>query len=117
MDHCEIFFEVVDESSDSPAQDLLSTMVSGPFESETWALIRLWEDNIGELRRQRRNAGVYETIRLGVGPVSITKTRQQVWDKGNLNQTYRFLGSLPMNDSSLVDDSIPEDLVEVYQKI
>ncbi|KAM7310688.1 hypothetical protein ISCGN_007596 [Ixodes scapularis] len=34
-------------------------------EAETWSLIRLWEDNIGELRRQRRNAGVYETIRLG----------------------------------------------------
>lgn len=117
MDHCELFFEVVDESSDSPAQHLLATMVPGSFgqvnsgastscaktsgtgkkgarvhwtESETWALIRLWEDNIGELRRQRRNAGVYETIRLGLESVSITKTRQQVRDKiDNLNQTYR----------------------------
>ncbi|KAG0415068.1 hypothetical protein HPB47_007767 [Ixodes persulcatus] len=98
-------------------EDVLSTMVPGPFgqvdsgastsgastsgtkkkgarvhwsESETWALIRLWEDNIGELRRQRRNAGVYEIIRIGLESVSIPKTQQQVHDKiDNLNQTYR----------------------------
>ncbi|KAG0434792.1 hypothetical protein HPB47_018885, partial [Ixodes persulcatus] len=32
MDHCELFFEVVDESSDSPAQDLLSSSSSIPFD-------------------------------------------------------------------------------------
>ncbi|KAG0438013.1 hypothetical protein HPB47_017186 [Ixodes persulcatus] len=59
-------------------------------EAETWLLIRLWEDNIGKLRRQRRNAGVYEAIHLGLERLSIEKTRRQVSDKiDNLHQTYR----------------------------
>ncbi|XP_042142332.1 uncharacterized protein LOC121838014 isoform X2 [Ixodes scapularis] len=124
-----------EESSASPAQSIFVTMISpgGPVnlgastsgtsgkgprvhwsEAETWSLIRLWEDNIGELRRQRRNAGVYETIRLGLERLSIDKTRKQVSDKiDNLNQTYRFLGGLPVNDPSLVDDSLPGDALQV----
>ncbi|XP_042146954.1 uncharacterized protein LOC120849574 isoform X2 [Ixodes scapularis] len=87
-------------------------------EAETWSLIRLWEDNIGELRRQRRNAGVYETIRLGLERLSIDKTRKQVSDKiDNLNQTYRFLGGLPVNDPSLVDDSLPGDALQEPEDI
>ncbi|KAG0443685.1 hypothetical protein HPB47_014640 [Ixodes persulcatus] len=100
-----------EESSASPAQSIFVTMISpgGPVnlgastsgtsgkgppvhwsEAETWPLIRLWEDNIGELRRQRRNAGVNETIRLGLERLPIDKTRKQVSDKiDNLNQTYR----------------------------
>ncbi|XP_040357636.2 myb/SANT-like DNA-binding domain-containing protein 1 [Ixodes scapularis] len=151
-----------EESSASPAQSIFVTMISpgGPVnlgastsgtsgkgprvhwsEAETWSLIRLWEDNIGELRRQRRNAGVYETIRLGLERLSIDKTRKQVSDKiDNLNQTYRtkkknqttgsgkvtwpyfydlhrFLGGLPVNDPSLVDDSLPGDALQEPEDI
>ncbi|KAG0411271.1 hypothetical protein HPB47_011599 [Ixodes persulcatus] len=35
MGHCELFFVVVDESSDSPAQDLLSSSSSIPFDGVT----------------------------------------------------------------------------------
>ncbi|KAG0434679.1 hypothetical protein HPB47_018946 [Ixodes persulcatus] len=94
-------------------------------------------DNIGELWRQRRNGGVYETIRIGLERLSIEKSRKQVSDNiDNLNQTYRtkkknqttgsgkvtwpyyydlhkFLGCPPVNDPSLVDDSLPGDMVEV----
>ncbi|KAG0444260.1 hypothetical protein HPB47_013994 [Ixodes persulcatus] len=41
MDHCELFFEVVDESSDSPAQDLLSSSSSIPFHGVTGVTVRL----------------------------------------------------------------------------
>ncbi|KAG0418939.1 hypothetical protein HPB47_004482, partial [Ixodes persulcatus] len=65
----------------SLAASTSATSKKGPpvrwSEAETWSLIRLWEDNIGEVRRQRRNAGVYETIRLGLERLSIEKTRRQ----------------------------------------
>ncbi|KAG0423178.1 hypothetical protein HPB47_001032 [Ixodes persulcatus] len=35
MDHCELFFEVVDESPDSPTQDRLSSSSSIPFDHAT----------------------------------------------------------------------------------
>ncbi|XP_029832295.3 uncharacterized protein LOC121838536 [Ixodes scapularis] len=149
-----------DDESRSSAQEIFVTMLSSAHEplnwgasssgtsekkknarvhwseSETWALIRLWQDNLAELRRHRRNSGVYETIRVGLERLSIVKTRKQVSDKiDNLNQTYRakkkslttgsgkvswpfyydlhsFLGSLPVNDPSLVNDSLPADVVE-----
>ncbi|KAG0438282.1 hypothetical protein HPB47_017073, partial [Ixodes persulcatus] len=39
MDHCEVFFEVVDESPDSPAQDPLSSSSSIPFDRVTGVTI------------------------------------------------------------------------------
>ncbi|KAG0412371.1 hypothetical protein HPB47_010495 [Ixodes persulcatus] len=68
-------------------------------EAETWSLIRLWEDNIGELRRQTRNAGVYETIRLGLERLSIERTWRQTQRSsransgkhGELSVTFRTL--------------------------
>ncbi|KAG0411521.1 hypothetical protein HPB47_011349 [Ixodes persulcatus] len=41
MDHCELFFEVVDESPDSPTQDPLSSSSSIPFDGVTGVTVRL----------------------------------------------------------------------------
>ncbi|KAM7311391.1 hypothetical protein ISCGN_008298 [Ixodes scapularis] len=67
-------------------------------ETETWPLIRLWEDNIGELRRQRRNAGVYETIRPSFERlIENTRRQTQRGSRGNtgkhgeLSITFRTL--------------------------
>ncbi|KAG0435332.1 hypothetical protein HPB47_018553 [Ixodes persulcatus] len=77
--------------------NLTSAEPSSRIGHENCVTRTLWEGNIGKLRRQRKNAGVYEIIRLGLESVSITKTRQQVRDKvDNLNQTYSKQGDLLM---------------------
>lgn len=59
-------------------------------EGETRTLIQAWEDNIGDLRRQKRNAGVYDTMVLHLGRLDIMRSRKQVVTKiENLVQMYR----------------------------
>lgn len=59
-------------------------------ESETRALIQVWEDNLQDLRRQKRNAGVYDTMVLHLGRLEIHRTRKQVIAKiDNLTHMYR----------------------------
>lgn len=98
-------------------------------ERETWALISLWEEYLEQLRGERRNAGVYESIVRRLAALGIVRTRKQVQSKiDNLTQMYRswakkrttgsapvpwlyfteihrFLGTLPANDHSLVEES------------
>ncbi|KAL1474116.1 hypothetical protein MTO96_038227, partial [Rhipicephalus appendiculatus] len=100
-------------------------------ESETWVLIRLWEDHLGELRGEKHNSRVYDSIVAALAQRGIVRTRRQVQHKiDNLTQRYRkesrdkttgsapstwpfftelhrFLGTLPINDHSLVQQSRP----------
>ncbi|XP_040077767.3 uncharacterized protein LOC120849594 [Ixodes scapularis] len=96
----------------------------------TWALIRLWEDRLEDLRRAKRNGAVYAEIAEALGALGFRTTRDQVHNKiENLCSTYRkharegtttgsgkqtwayyfaihrFMGSLPLNNSSLVVES------------
>ncbi|KAH6920161.1 hypothetical protein HPB50_028851 [Hyalomma asiaticum] len=105
------------------------------YVSTTEALIRLWEDNLSALRSNSRNARIYEEMardlnaRLPAGEVPFT-TKQVRQKLENLNKRYRklrrcgtttgskgvdwpyywllhsFLGTLPVNDSSLVEESV-----------
>ncbi|XP_049527249.1 myb/SANT-like DNA-binding domain-containing protein 1 [Dermacentor silvarum] len=103
--------------------------------STTESLIRLWEDNLAALRSNTRNARIYDEMtrslnaRLPAGEVPFTakQLRQKL---ENLNKQYRklrrcgtstgskgvewpfywqlhaFLGTLPVNDSDLVEESV-----------
>ncbi|KAG0437112.1 hypothetical protein HPB47_017598 [Ixodes persulcatus] len=96
----------------------------------TWALIRLWEDRLEDLRRAKRNGAVYAEIAEVLNALGFQTTRDQVHTKiENLCSTYRkqsgegtitgsakltwayffaihrFMGSLPLNNSSLVEES------------
>ncbi|KAM7286373.1 uncharacterized protein ISCGN_015036 [Ixodes scapularis] len=98
---------------------------------ETWTLIRLWEGRMEDLRRAKRNGGVYEEIAEELLRCGIVRTKGQVHTKiENLTNTYRkhlregtttgsgamkwpffwdlnrLLGSLPLNDTTLVDESL-----------
>ncbi|KAH7981390.1 hypothetical protein HPB49_023613 [Dermacentor silvarum] len=58
-------------------------------ERETWALISLWEEYLEQLRGERRNAGVYESIVRRLAALGIVRTRKQVQSKiDNLTQMY-----------------------------
>ncbi|XP_075542462.1 uncharacterized protein LOC142576292 [Dermacentor variabilis] len=98
-------------------------------ERETALLIDLWEDRLMDLRRQKRNSGVYDDIAAALRQVGFERTRLQVHHKiENLAQTYRFwlknqktgagaipwthfwrihsfLGTLPANDPSRAQES------------
>ncbi|KAH7969800.1 hypothetical protein HPB52_021958 [Rhipicephalus sanguineus] len=98
-------------------------------EAETWVLIRLWEDHLPQLRGEKHNARVYDAIVVALAQNGIVRTRRQVQTKiDNLTQRYRresrqhttgsspspwpffseihrFLGSLPANDRSLIQES------------
>ena len=57
---------------------------------ETWALIRLWEDRLEDLRRAKRNGGIYEDISAALKASSYEKDKDQVHSKiENLTTTYR----------------------------
>ncbi|KAH9382058.1 hypothetical protein HPB48_008528 [Haemaphysalis longicornis] len=59
-------------------------------ERETWALIRLWEDNLEELRAQKHNGNVYQKIATQLTAAGIPRTKAQVHSKiENLGQTFR----------------------------
>ncbi|XP_077492135.1 uncharacterized protein LOC144103232 [Amblyomma americanum] len=110
-------------SSCSPARRLWS-------ERETAALIDCWQDHLNDLRRQKRNAAVYAEIAEALRILGFHRTSAEVRHKiRNLTQMYRdfnkngtttgsgaiqwphyarihsFLGSLPMNDPSLVQET------------
>ncbi|KAG0439200.1 hypothetical protein HPB47_016725 [Ixodes persulcatus] len=98
-------------------------------EQETFALIRLWEDHLGDLRRTKRNAKVYGEIVEKLRAMGFSRSAKEVKKKmENLGNKYRslsrkkttgaggltwrfycdlhrFLGSLPANDSSLMEES------------
>nr|XP_054921323.1 myb/SANT-like DNA-binding domain-containing protein 1 [Dermacentor andersoni] len=95
-------------------------------ERETWALISLWEEHLDHLRGERRNARVYDRIVQGLARLEIIRTRKQVQSKiDNLTQMYRmyfneihrFLGTLPANDQSLVEESAAHSDATVEQFI
>nr|XP_050043410.1 myb/SANT-like DNA-binding domain-containing protein 1 [Dermacentor andersoni] len=110
-------------------------------ERETWALISLWEEHLDHLRGERRNARVYDRIVQGLARLEIIRTRKQVQSKiDNLTQMYRswakkrttgsapvpwmyfneihrFLGTLPANDQSLVEESAAHSDATVEQLI
>ncbi|KAK8769803.1 hypothetical protein V5799_013733 [Amblyomma americanum] len=101
----------------------------------TEALIRIWEDNLSPLRSNTRDAKIYsamaDSLNAGLpadeGPYSAKQIRQKL---ENLNKHYRklrrsgsctgskgiewqfywllhsFLGALPVNDSSLEQESV-----------
>ncbi|KAG0443473.1 hypothetical protein HPB47_014878 [Ixodes persulcatus] len=96
-------------------------------EQETFALLRLWEDHLGDLRRTKRNAKVYgeivETLRAMGFSRSAKEVKKKMQNLGNKSLSrkkttgaggktwrfywdlHRFLGSLPANDSSLMEES------------
>ncbi|KAG0435179.1 hypothetical protein HPB47_018639 [Ixodes persulcatus] len=57
---------------------------------ETWTLIRLREGRMEDLRRAKRNGGVYEEIAEELLRRGIVRTKDQVHHKiENLTNTYR----------------------------
>ncbi|XP_037529413.2 zinc finger and SCAN domain-containing protein 29 [Rhipicephalus sanguineus] len=103
-------------------------------EEETFTLITLWEENFAGLRGQKRNGKIYSAITEALARYGIVRTRSQVHSKiENLRSKYRsfskkrttgsgavswpfywrlhqFLGSLPVNDSTLAVESNCEGL-------
>ncbi|CAN8002613.1 unnamed protein product [Ixodes pacificus] len=102
--------------------------------SEIWALIGLWEDRLCDLRRQKRNGGIYAEMSEAMKLIGHNKSKDQVHNKienltsvyrkhlrtasttgaGGVNwpfywEIHRFLGSLPANDNTLVDESLCAD--------
>ncbi|XP_049527525.1 myb/SANT-like DNA-binding domain-containing protein 1 [Dermacentor silvarum] len=110
-------------------------------EAETFTLIRIWEDNIGDLRRAKRNAKVYAAIFEKLRAAGIEKTLKDIKSKiENLADKYReinknkrtgsgcirwpfywelhkFLETLPINDATLVCESACSDDATVEQII
>ncbi|KAG0443323.1 hypothetical protein HPB47_015046 [Ixodes persulcatus] len=108
-------------------------------EQETFALIRLWEDHLGDLRRTKRNAKVYGEIVEKLRAMGFSRSAKEVKKKmENLGNKYslrvarkrrvkggitwrfywdlhRFLGSLPANDSSLMEESCCSEDASVEQ--
>lgn len=59
-------------------------------EAETFTLIRIWEDHIGDLRRAKRNAKVYAAIFEKLRAAGIDKTLKEIKSKiENLANKYR----------------------------
>ncbi|KAH6927849.1 hypothetical protein HPB50_009329 [Hyalomma asiaticum] len=57
---------------------------------ETFALIRLWQDNLNNLRKAKRNANVYAKIVEELLKLGITKTLKETKTKiENLGNKYR----------------------------
>ncbi|KAH7984366.1 hypothetical protein HPB52_019969 [Rhipicephalus sanguineus] len=75
-------------ASSSPALTAAG-MGNGWTESETWVLIRLWEDHLSELRGEKHNSRVYDAIVTGLAQRGIVRTRWQVQHKiDNFTQKY-----------------------------
>ncbi|KAH6940321.1 hypothetical protein HPB50_026648 [Hyalomma asiaticum] len=107
----------------------------------TEVLIRIWEDKLPALRSNTRNLRIYKeivqalnaSVPAGEGPFNVKQVRQKL---ENLNKQYRklrrcgtttgakgiewpfywqlhaFLGSLPVNDSDLVEESLEVPVVD-----
>ncbi|XP_077553425.1 uncharacterized protein LOC144168287 [Haemaphysalis longicornis] len=89
----------------------------------------LWESRLGDLRRTKRNSGVYDEIVDGLREAGFSRTRAQVnskienlssefrvWQKGLttgsdpvpwifFKRLHKFLATLPINNPSLVRQS------------
>ncbi|XP_064461718.1 uncharacterized protein LOC135371672 isoform X2 [Ornithodoros turicata] len=60
--------------------------------TEIWALLRLWEQNLDGLRKQKRNGAVYQKITAALNKMGFSKAKKQVHSKiENLGHTYRKL--------------------------
>ncbi|CAN7950890.1 unnamed protein product [Ixodes pacificus] len=58
-------------------------------EQETFALIRLWEDHLGDLRRTKRNAKVYGEIVENLRAMGFSRSAKEVKKKmENLGNKY-----------------------------
>ncbi|XP_037577072.1 uncharacterized protein LOC119459337 [Dermacentor silvarum] len=98
-------------------------------ERATWTLIKLWEDNLHSLRAQKHNGDVHASIAGALTSAGVPRTKEQVHTKiENFGHTYRrclkqlatgsspaswpfftevhrFLGSLLVNDPSLMEEA------------
>ncbi|KAH6940610.1 hypothetical protein HPB50_003010 [Hyalomma asiaticum] len=110
-------------------------------EKATWALIKSWEDNLDALRGQKHNGVVYQRIAESLTDAGIPRTRAQVHAKiDNLTQTFRkierglttgsapptwpyyieikrFIGCLPINDPSLLEESCCNSSSDTVEKL
>ncbi|KAH7970163.1 hypothetical protein HPB49_000382 [Dermacentor silvarum] len=101
-------------------------------DDETRALLKVWEDHLSDLRKTKRNLKVYVAIAECLRAQGVEKSVKEIKSKiENLGNRYRnlsrkttgqgaitwrfykdisrFLGSLPMNDSSLTEETCGED--------
>ncbi|XP_037564671.1 myb/SANT-like DNA-binding domain-containing protein 1 [Dermacentor silvarum] len=101
-------------------------------DDETRALLKVWEDHLSDLRKTKRNLKVYvaiaECLRAQGVEKSVKEIKSKMENLGNrcrnlsrkttgqraitwrfYKDISRFLGSLPMNDSSLTDETCGED--------
>nr|XP_050031662.2 myb/SANT-like DNA-binding domain-containing protein 1 [Dermacentor andersoni] len=110
-------------------------------QAETFTLIRTWEDNLSDLRRAKRNQKVYahiveELFKAGVEN-SLKETKTKIENLGNkyrdINKKkgtacgqitwpfywdiHKFLQALPINDDSLLHDSVCNSSSTVEQLI
>ncbi|XP_064469655.1 uncharacterized protein LOC135384382, partial [Ornithodoros turicata] len=80
-------------------------------ERETWALIKLWEDNLDDLRSHKHNGEVYCRIAEALNSADVPKTYKGPKNCVEHNklpyfwELNRFLSCLPMNDSTLIEES------------
>ncbi|XP_049512284.1 uncharacterized protein LOC125940297 [Dermacentor silvarum] len=101
-------------------------------DDETRALLKVWEDHLSDLRKTKRNLKVYVAIAECLRAQGVEKSVKDIKSKmENLGNRYRnlsrkttgqgaitwrfykdisrFPGSLPMNDSSLTEETCGED--------
>ncbi|KAH6935665.1 hypothetical protein HPB50_007530 [Hyalomma asiaticum] len=129
-----------DASSSAPSDTSSQKRVNWTV-ATTEALICIWQDKLPALRSNTRNLQIYksmvETLNSGLpageGPYSVKQVRQKL---ENLNRQYRklrrcgtttgakgiewpfywqlhsFLGSLPINDSDLIEESLEVPVVD-----
>ncbi|XP_049275457.1 uncharacterized protein LOC125759958 [Rhipicephalus sanguineus] len=110
-------------------------------EKETWALIKLWEDHLDAMRGHKHNGGLYQAIAECLTDAGIPRTRAHVHSRiDNLTQTFRkierelttgsspptwpyyseikrFIGCLPINDPSLMEESCCNSSSDTVQKL
>ncbi|XP_075559185.1 uncharacterized protein LOC142590669 [Dermacentor variabilis] len=109
--------------------------------ADTFTLIRIWEDNLSDLRRAKRNQKVYahiveELLKAGVEK-SLKETKTKIENLGNkyrdINKKkgtgcgqitwpfywdiHKFLQALPINDDNLLHDSVCNSSSTVEQLI
>ncbi|KAK8771088.1 hypothetical protein V5799_025667 [Amblyomma americanum] len=106
-------------------------------DEETRILLKVWEDHIGDLRRAKRNLQVYVAMAECPRAQGVEKSIKEIKSKiENLRNRYRrkttgqgaitwpyykeiarFLGCLPVNDSSLMDETGDDENVSVEMLI
>ncbi|XP_064461717.1 uncharacterized protein LOC135371672 isoform X1 [Ornithodoros turicata] len=80
--------------------------------TEIWALLRLWEQNLDGLRKQKRNGAVYQKITAALNKMGFSKAKKQVHSKiENLGHTYRMAGLInKRNHQDPLQDSMSQQL-------